>query len=85
MKTLLLIILVCLFTSVSAQQKVKTDAKGNYIVATQTVKGSDQKTGKTFTDSKGKVYQVFTSSRGNLYYLKVSAKTGKEYKVYIKN
>ena len=83
MKTLILIVLVCLFTSLSAQQKVKTDSKGNYIVTTQTVKGSDQKTGKTFTDSKGIVYQVYKSVRGNLYYLKTS-KTGKEYKVYIK-
>lgn len=81
MKTLLLMILVCFCLSVSAQQKVKTDAKGNY--TTQTVKGTDQKTGKTFTDSKGIIYPVYKSSRGNLYYLKTS-KTGKEYKVYIK-
>jgi hypothetical protein len=81
MKNLFLMIMVCLCLSVSSQQKVKTDAKGNYI--TQTVKGADQKIGKTFTDSKGIIYPVYKSSRGNLYYLKISAKTRKEYKVYI--
>jgi hypothetical protein len=82
MKNLFLIILICLSTSILAQQKVKVDQKGNY--TTQTVKGADQKTGKTFTDSKGNVYPIYKSVRGNLYYLKVSQKTGKEYKVYIK-
>ena len=66
---------------------VKTESKPN---AVRTADGNyraineEINTGKTFTDSNGKVYPVFKTSSGKLYIKKVSAKTGKTYKSYLR-
>lgn len=38
----------------------------------------------TWVDSKGVSYPIFMSSTGSCYIIKTSAKTGKEYKSYLK-
>lgn len=41
-------------------------------------------TGCTWVDSKGNQYPIFMSNSGSCYVIKTSAKTGKEYKSYLK-
>lgn len=43
----------------------------------------DQLTGEFYKDAKGKLWPVYKSANGRLYALRVSAKTGKEYKQYL--
>ena len=78
-------------TTGTAKQKetnvVKT-ADGNYTA--KTTAGTKTATppkasGKTYTDSKGKVYPVYQGAKGGLYIIRVSAKTGKEYKYYLQD
>lgn len=85
MKKLLLIALVLFSFAAMSQTKVIKDKDGNY-KAVEVLKPSqeDKDTGKTFTDAKGVKYTVRESVNGKLYYIRVSKKTGKPYKVYLK-
>ena len=58
---------------------------GNEIVKTETakVKTEPTRTGLTHT-IKGVKYPVYQSAKGAYYILRVSKKTGKEYKQYLK-
>lgn len=78
MKAILFFILL----SVSAIGQVKTDSNGNYFKAKKDT--ISQTTGKTYTDDKGISYPVYISAKGKLYILRISKKTGKEYKQYLK-
>lgn len=42
------------------------------------------KTKFTFTDSKGNKYPIYITEKGRCYVMKVSSKTNKEYKYYLK-
>ena len=90
-KLLTCLTLLFILFSVSAQQQEKQTKKelnveitkdGNYVQKTST--STSVKTDKTFTDKEGKVYPVYQSSNGNLYVNRISKKTGKEYKYYLK-
>lgn len=63
-------------------QTIKQDAQGNYI-AVKKPKAQPIKTGKTYTDTKGRRWDVYQSDSGRLFVLKVSDKTGKEYRYYL--
>lgn len=82
MKKLLFIMM--LFFSLSATaQNAHQDNSGNYTaISKDTTRASN--TGKTFTDAKGIVYPVYVSTHRKLFINKVSAKTGKPYKLYLK-
>lgn len=41
--------------------------------------------GEVYTDKQGQEYPVYIGAKGGRYYLRTSAKTGKPYKVYLKN
>lgn len=58
---------------------------GNTFTSTKSVKAKAEpvKTKFTWKDSKGKEYPVYISSKGSCFVIKVSAKTGKEYKNYL--
>nr|DAQ75232.1 MAG TPA: hypothetical protein [Crassvirales sp.] len=53
-------------------------------VSTKSDKKSAIQTKFTWKDSKGNVYPIFITSTGRCFVNKVSGKTGKEYKYYLK-
>lgn len=81
MKKFILISFVILLGIIANAQVVK---EGNTFTQTKTEKVTKvKKTQYTYKDSKGIEYPIYTSSRGSLYVIKVSKKTGKEYKYYL--
>lgn len=57
--------------------------KGNTIVATSVQKQKAEKTPYSFQAKDGKTYPIYISQRGSCYIVRVSKKTGKEYKQYL--
>lgn len=80
----LLIVLVCSSTGVvtNAQQTIVLEGK-TFVVQHPAGTSKDSKTEYVFKDSKGVSYPIYLSSGGKAYIIKVSKKTGKEYKCYI--
>lgn len=79
-----ILLAVMLIFSINAfSQNVIIDKRGNYITTSKT-SVPETNTGKTYTDSKGNVYPVFVTKKGKLYVIKVSKKTNKEYRYYLK-
>ena len=60
--------------------------KGNNFeqVSTRNSSGTATKTEYTWTDSKGNKYPIFITKTGRCYVMKISSKTNKEYKYYLK-
>lgn len=88
-----LLLMLSSFVIVSAQSIVKEykpNAKvlsdGNYQEIKTTIENeeSDSTTGKLFTDVKGVIYPVYKTSKDKLYIVKVSKKTDKLYRKYLK-
>ena len=78
------ILLVGLFLTSFSQTKVK-EVNGVYTtVSTAKAKTPDTNTGKFFVDAKGKKFPVYKSANDKLYYIRISAKTNKPYRVYLK-
>lgn len=65
-------------------QNARLDATGNYVAIHKSDSTTGTPTHKTFTDTKGNRFPVFVTKTGKLYYMRVSAKTGKQYKQYLK-
>ena len=96
MKTIKSIILIlCLFISGSVYAAANNDGdksfkkEGNTYSSSSTgrvsVKSEPISTGCEWKDSKGNTYPIYMSaSTGSCYIIKTSAKTGKEYKSYLK-
>lgn len=91
MKTIKSIILITfLFLSVSSFAFGDGDKsftkEGNTYSSTgrQVANSKPIATGCTWVDSKGNQYPIFMSNSGSCYVIKTSAKTGKEYKSYLK-
>lgn len=82
-------IIVCLLMLISltiSYADGKFTVKGNtYTSSTGRVNNSSTPitTGCTWVDSKGISYPIFMSVNGSCYIIKVSKKTGKEYKNYL--
>lgn len=72
-------------TKKQSKPNVTIDATGNYVALSSPKEVSMEKTNKTFTDSKGIVYPVYKSKNDKLFVIKISKKTGKEYRYYLKN
>lgn len=53
-------------------------------VNTKSDKKSVTQTKFTWKDSKGKIYPIFITDSGRCFVIKVSAKTNKEYRYYLK-
>ena len=82
-KIFILLALLTMSITINAQSYKK---EGNTYSSTGRVGNSSTPitTGCTWIDSKGKSYPVFMSpSSGSCYIIKVSAKSGKEYKHYL--
>lgn len=84
---LLVIGILCLLSPMVHAQNATKDKDGNFTALK--LKGTEitvanQKTGQTYTDTKGIKYDVYKSINGLLYYMKQSKRTANFYKVYIK-
>lgn len=79
----LIVMLVLMLSLPAFSQNVKRDSLGNYISVTP-AKKPDIPTKYTYTDSKGLVYRVYQTYEGKRYVVKMSKKTGKTYKMYLK-
>ena len=82
MKLIIILLILCASTA-NAQTKVKKEADGNYTTITQSKEVSYKPTG-SFITVKDNKYPVYESSKGKLFYFRTSKKSGKQYKVYIK-
>lgn len=82
-RTLLILILSVSTAFGSFAQKVTKDSDGNYVSVTTKRGGTAKNTGKTYTDRQGKKYPVYVTDSGRLFCIKVSKKSGKEYKYYL--
>lgn len=80
MKKLILCLLLALF-SITTYAEVKRE--GDTFKVEQTAKASDTQTKYTWEDKQGKKYPIFITKKGACYVLRVSKKTGKEYKYYL--
>lgn len=70
-------------TTKTTAQNAKVDATGNYVAIVKS-KEPGKDTGKFFTDKDEIKFPVFETKVGKLYYVKISKKTGKEYRVFLK-
>lgn len=80
MKHLILAVLILISINCFSQNNVKLE--GNIFVE-QTIKSTDTKTNLSYKDKKGNEYPIYLSKRGKAYIIRVSKKTGKEYKQYL--
>lgn len=74
----MLLISACTFA-----QTAKRLPDGNF-VSTSKEKAPPKNTGKTFTDKDGKKYPVYVNGNGKFFVIKLSKKTKKEYRSYLK-
>ena len=79
-KLLIMLVLLCVGLTSNAQNYTR---EGNTFVSTKSVKTEPVKTKFTWKDSKGNEYPVYISSKGSCFVIRVSSKTGKEYKSYL--
>lgn len=80
MKHLILCILLALFCiNIHAEVKRENDT----FKVEQTLKAKDTQTKYTWEDKDGNKYPIFITKRGTCYIIRVSKKTGKEYKYYL--
>lgn len=82
MKKTIFAIAMLLTIGAQAQTQQKYQINGSNIVAVAKQKKEAQKTSYTYT-IKGKAYQVYQGAKGSYYIIRVSGKTGKEYKYYL--
>ena len=84
MKKLIYTALMLMSLSLGVQAQ-NVERKGNSFTQVTNKKsfGKEVKTQYTYTDSKGNIYPIFLSSTGKAFILKVSKKSGKEYKQYM--
>lgn len=87
MKKLAIIILLLTATiyPAQAQTEVVKNRDGNFVsLKTPRVKYQPQLTSIFYVDSKGVNHQVYVTDSGRYFYIRTSAKTQKEYRVYLK-
>lgn len=75
-----MLVLLCIGLTSNAQNYTR---EGNTFVSAKSAKAEPTKTKFTWKDSKGTEYPVYISSTGSCFVIKVSAKTGKEYRSYL--
>lgn len=62
----------------------EVERTGNtFIASIRTNKSNVKQTQYTWKDSKGNEYPIYISASGSCYVIKISKKTGKEYKSYL--
>ena len=83
-RTLLTFATVLATTALTLSQNVERAENGNFIAATQQKTVTDSLTTFTFTDGSGKVEPVYQGSKGAYYVVRISKKSGKFYRKYLK-
>lgn len=78
--------LITLFTlfSVSVNAQSFTRKGNNFEQVTNNSTATATKTDYTWTDTKGNTYPIYITKTGRCFVNKVSSKTGKDYKYYLK-
>lgn len=81
-KLLIMLVLLCVGLTSNAQTYTRS---GNTFISSkgERVKTEPVKTKFTWKNSKGNEYPVYISSKGSCFVIRVSSKTGKEYKNYL--
>lgn len=83
-RRLFALLLLVLAIGLAANAQTYTRSGNTFISSTgKRVKTEPVKTKFTWKDSKGNEYPVYISSNGSCFVIKVSAKTGKEYRNYL--
>jgi hypothetical protein len=84
MKRIALIITILAASFTLHSQTVHKDASGNY-VAVKAIRDSTggKATGEYFVTSKNEKFPIYKSVNGKYYVIRISGKTGKEYKQYL--
>lgn len=83
-KLILIGLLIMLMPKAKAQNAIITK-DGNYTSVLNNENNTPTLTGKTYTDIEKKiVYPIYITKKGKLFIIKVSLKTGKRYKSYLK-
>ena len=80
-----IVLLIMAVSCVANAQSANFERQGNTFVSKSSrgFKAEPIKTKFTWKDSKGKEYPVYMSSTGSCFVIRVSSKTGKEYKSYL--
>ncbi len=84
MKKAIILFAILFMATATQAQNAKVDATGNYVALTKENAEPGKETGRTFTDREGVKFPVLETKAGKLYYIRVSKKTQKEYKAYLK-
>lgn len=86
MKTIIVFFLMLMLAVGAKAQSYVREGKQFTAVkaANNSSTGELKSTGFTFKDTKGKTYNIYMSKSGSCFVIKTSAKTGKEYKYYMK-
>ena len=71
-------------TALTLSQNVERSKDGNFLATTQQKTVTDSLTTFTFTDGSGKVEPVYQGSKGAYYVVRISKKSGKFYRKYLK-
>lgn len=82
-----LLLMACLSFFGAAQTTVKMDADSNYYVSIDTIDiviHTITFTGVYYKDKKDNVFPIYVTDRQKYFIYRVSRKTGKEYKQYLK-
>lgn len=74
---------IALGLEVSAQS-VTRDAAGNFVAKAKVEAVHDSTTTFTYTDAKGNIEPVFKGKKGSYYVARISKKSGKFYRKYLK-
>ena len=67
----------------AAHGEVKRDGNNFTQVSSRSAAAQPVATTYTWTDSKGNTYPIYLTKNGRAYVMRVSAKTGKEYRYYL--
>lgn len=85
MKKLFIVIIALLFSCITCGAQVVRE--GNTFSVETKAKTSKKSepiaTNLSYKDKKGNVYPIYVTERGSVFVIKVSKKTGKEYRYYL--
>ena len=87
MKKIILALITLMFCACVPSYGQTFKQEGTKIIAVSnrtSTKSEPVKTKFTYQDNKGNTYPIYMSSTGSCFVNKVSSKTGKEYKYYLK-
>lgn len=83
MKHFIIIMMALIFSIGASAQSVKKEGNTFVQVTVQKEKQQPTKTKYTFKAKDGKEYPIYVSNKGKAFIVKVSKKTGKEYRQYL--